>query len=224
MQTLHYLQMQILRELLYKPNSRFSQLNISGLTSDHFTYHIQTLIDKGLVVNESGRYKLSVKGKEFANTMDTDRLQIEKQPKIGVMIIARNNGKYLVQQRLKEPYYGVYGFVTGKIRFGETINQTAMREFKEETGLSAKFELRYILHEHVYNKDGDLLEDKIFFVIRASSIKGKLISTKEGKNSWISEQDYLKIEQKYYDEVDILNSFKNPEKPFVEKTYIIEQF
>jgi len=130
----------------------------------------------------------------------------------------------LIQKRLKEPYYGYLGFLTGKVRFGETIIQTAERELKEESGLSAKFKLRYILHEHVYSKEGDLLEDKIFFVTGAENIKGTLINTKDGENSWMDEKAYLQMKDKYYDEEEILNWFKNPKEFFIEKAYIIDQF
>jgi 8-oxo-dGTP pyrophosphatase MutT (NUDIX family) len=224
MKELHYLQMQILRELLYNPRSRFGELNISRVSSDHFNYHLKVLTQQKLIAAEKGRYVLTTKGKEFANTMDTDKLQIEKQPKAGVMVIARSDGRLLIQKRLKEPYYGFLGFITGKIRFGETIHQTAARELREECGLSGSFKLKYILHEHVYNRQGDLLEDKIFFVVSAGQIKGSLISTREGENIWMKESEYLKMKDKYYDEEDILSWFKKPPKSFIEKTYIIDQF
>lgn len=216
--------MQILRELMYKPGNNFSGLNISKISNDHFSYHLKTLQNDGLVTKTDKGYRLTEKGKEFANTMDTDKLQIEKQPKVGVMIIARSNGKLLIQKRLKEPYYGFSGFLTGKVRFGETIYQTAARELEEESGLFAQFKLSYVLHEHVYSKAGDLLEDKIFFVTGASKVKGTLIDTKDGENRWIDENEFLKMTDKYYDEQDILGWFNNPAQPFIEKTYIIEQF
>ena len=80
--------MKILRELLYHPKARFSDLNVSDLSSDHFTYHINCLIRDKLVIKTKGTYKLSPNGKEFANTMDTDQSLIEKQGKIGVLVIA----------------------------------------------------------------------------------------------------------------------------------------
>ena len=46
---MHNIQMLILRELLFSPNSKFTQLNIQGLTSDHFSYHINALIKDGYV-------------------------------------------------------------------------------------------------------------------------------------------------------------------------------
>ena len=88
MQDLHQIQMLILRELLFNPNSRFSELNIKGLSNDHFSYHVNTLVDLGLVKKGENGYSLTSTGKEFANRMDTDQAQMEKQPKVAVMVIA----------------------------------------------------------------------------------------------------------------------------------------
>ncbi len=224
MANLHFLQMQILRSLLYSPGSRFSELNISGIDSDHFNYHLKTLLQDKLVTTKNKLYYLSSKGKEYANTMDTANLNIEKQPKVAVMIIASKGSRYLVQKRLKEPYFGYYGFVTGKVRFGEKIIETAARELAEETNLQAKFRLSYILHEHVYSEAGELLEDKIFHVYGATSVKGELKNTKDGENGWFSEKEFHAIKDKFYDEAEILNWHKSGKKFFIEKTYVVKDF
>lgn len=225
MQQLHYLQMQILRQLMYNPGARFSAINSTNLPSDHFNYHLSTLIDSGMIIKNDSSYNLTAKGKEYANTMDTSDLTIEKQPKVAVMIIATKADKLLIQTRLKEPYYGFAGFITGKVRFGEQIAQTAARELMEEAGLTAEFKLSYILHEHVYSKDGDLLEDKIFHVVHATKVKGELISTRDGKNEWHSESEFRSLSNIFYDEADILDLFKNPPaEVFIEKAYAIEAF
>ena len=53
------------------------------------------------------------------------------------MIIENSEGKFLAQQRLKQPFYGFWGRPTGKVGWGETILETAARELMEETGLTA---------------------------------------------------------------------------------------
>ncbi|PIZ56938.1 hypothetical protein COY23_02160, partial [bacterium (Candidatus Torokbacteria) CG_4_10_14_0_2_um_filter_35_8] len=161
----HFIQMLILRELLFNPYSRFTDLNISGLTSDHFTYHVRTLTRKGYVRKERGKYILTAKGKEFSNQMNTDKVLIEKQPKVSVIVIVEKQIKgvnyFLAQTRLKEPFYSCRGFISGKVRFGETILRAARRELLEETGLIANLKFKFLLHEHVYSQKGNLLEDKL---------------------------------------------------------------
>ena len=136
---LHPIQAKILRVLLFKPLARFSELNGSGLSNDHFTFHINRLVEIGLVEKLGGKYQLTTVGKEFANRLDTDTTQIERQAKTAILIVAvRQEGdqpQYLMQQRLKQPYFGFHGFISGKVRWGEEILVAADRELIEEAGL-----------------------------------------------------------------------------------------
>lgn len=228
MKDLHNIQMLILRELLFKPQSRFTDLNIQGLTSDHFSYHTKTLIDDGYITKENSNYSLTPKGKEYANQMDTDVAMIEKQPKVAVMLIAQNDkGELLIQERTKEPYYGYKGFVTGKIRYGEKVLDTARRELMEETGLEfEKYIVKGILRDHVFLSDsGKLVEDKIFFVILATQPKGTIQDTECGKNYWIKKEDFKDLDPQYYNEVFNLEiGLGDGEIELNEKTFIVDQF
>ncbi len=119
----HAAQMAILRKLLVGRSASFSELSTaSGLTSDHTNFHIKKLISASMVEHiskEYGKYQLTRKGKEYANRMDTDEFVIEKQPKISVDIgIEDSKGRFLFEERRKQPYYGYWGFPTGKIRWG----------------------------------------------------------------------------------------------------------
>src|SRR5690606_7035822 len=120
---LHEVQASILKELLFNNGTNFSALNKLGLTNDHFSFHVKRLVKEEIIVLEKNKYFLTQKGKTFASRLDVDSLLMEKQGALSVAVTAKKviNGKvhYLVQQRLKEPMYGYYGFVNGKIRFGE---------------------------------------------------------------------------------------------------------
>ncbi|HUC96571.1 MAG TPA: NUDIX hydrolase [Candidatus Saccharimonadales bacterium] len=119
--------------------------------------------------------------------------------------------EYLFQERLKQPYYGFYGFATGKIRWGETITQTAERELVEETGLMAEHRVAGVYHELVYQQEtGEQLEDKIFFVVNCTNVTGKLVKEFEGgRNSWMTREKALKqpkIFTSFDTEIDIVSS------------------
>ncbi len=81
---IHSAQTVILRELLFHPSVKFAGLQkMTGMESDHFAFHLQKLVDLGLVEKMSrGVYTLTQKGKEYANKLDTDNNTIERQPKI----------------------------------------------------------------------------------------------------------------------------------------------
>lgn len=211
---IHDFQISILRELLFKPKARFSDLNKVDVTNDHFSFHLKHLIKEGLVVKQDGKYSLTIEGKEFANRMDTDSLKLEKQGKVAVALhaVKKTNGviEYLVHQRLKEPFYGWYGSHSGKVRWGETPMECAKREFLEETGLTGNFKLKGIVHYHHFHKDGRLLEDKYFWVFKIENTKGELkINVPEGKNIWMTEKEYRKLNNSFasFDEVaEVINS------------------
>jgi len=192
---IHEYQASILRELLFRPHARFRDIKKVNVENDHFSYHVNRLVDQGLVIKESGTYVLSQKGKEFANRLDTESLELEKQAKVAVAlhpIRERNGGtEYLVHQRLKEPFYGWYGSHSGKIKWGEKPLETARRELFEETGLKGKFILKGIINMKHYHEDGRFLEDKYFWVYKVVNLSGTLLKeVEEGRNIWMSEKEY----------------------------------
>lgn len=229
MENLHKIQLQIIRELFFHPNLRFSDLNIKNITSDHFSYHISKLIELGMISKNGNKYSLSTSGKKYALLLDTENNIIEKQPKVSVLLIVETkiNDKlaYLWQRRTKEPYYGYHGFITGKIKFGETVTVAAERELKEEAGISANFTHLFVFHEMVYNTKNEILEDIFFNIMYGTYISGEFISkTKEGENVWINKSDVYSIKPVYHNEPEIYELFVNKQNSFIEKKYIVQNF
>jgi ADP-ribose pyrophosphatase YjhB (NUDIX family)/predicted transcriptional regulator len=192
---LHPAHVAILHVLLFRPAARFAELQkASKLSSDHFNFYLKQLCDEAFVAkNDEGAYHLTQKGKEFANRFDTDERKVERQPKVAVCLMIRGkDGTQLVQQRLKQPYYGYWGRPTGKIRWGETILESAARELMEETGLEADLTFEEVYHKMDYNKEtGEMLEDKVFFTIACDNPRGELITEFEGgRNAWMTQEEY----------------------------------
>lgn len=183
------------------PTVRFAELQkVTGLESDHVKFHIARLIDLGYISKKEQSYTLTPLGKEYANKLDTDNNQIERQPKSAIiLVIEREDGKLLVQERLKHPYFGFWGFAGGKIRWGETIIEAAARELMEEAGITATLEYRGVYHEITKSKETDeVLEDKIFHVVHGSKPQGELTEDFEGgHNEWLSETELTEKEKKY---------------------------
>lgn len=224
---IHTAQTKILRELLFVPSVNFAGLHkASGLESDHAKFHIKRLVELGFVEKSGTNYKLSIKGKEYANKLDTDAGVIERQPKVAVLLVVERDNKgqkeYLLQERLKHPYYGYWGAPTGKIRWGETISQTATRELEEETGLSAEFEHRGISHERVVHAtNGQIVEDKIFFIMFTDKISGQLKDVFDGgRNVWrplASFANEPKIYKSFFPEMEL--GINNNTHSIMEVTY-----
>lgn len=228
---IHPVQAKILVDLLFKPDENFSRL-LKGtlLTSDHFSFHLNKLLDLGLIEKtKKGNYCLTTTGKEFANRFDTQKKIVEKQAKLGVLIVCVKKQKgvtqYLIQQRLKQPYYGFYGFISGKISWGETIKETAARELKEESGLLANMKFLGIEHKMDYSKKKELLEDKYFFIFRAENLRGNLRKKfKGGKNIWKSYKEIAALTNLFKDVKDIIAIVDRNKLVFSENKFFEEVF
>lgn len=220
----HAAQVKILRGLLFAPQAGFAELQkTTKLTSDHFNFHVKKLVEEGYVEKNERHYKLSVKGKEYANRLDTDENEIEKQPKVSVAITLErlnDEGKkeFLFQQRKKNPYFDFWGRAGGKIRWGESIIEAAKRELFEETGLEADFEYRMLYHKRDFDRTtGNLLEDKIFFCVVATAYRGDLIEVFEGGiNQWMTLEDF-KSQPKRFTSVDEFFDLMEVGESFVER-------
>ncbi|MCP6717981.1 MAG: NUDIX hydrolase [Patescibacteria group bacterium] len=229
---MHHIQKLILRNLLFKEGARFSELNTKNVSNDHFTFHVKKLMGKRFVEkNQNGFYDLTASGKEYANRLNTDieNIEIEKQAKTGVLVVCVDDSgdkrKYLFQQRLKHPYYGFHGFVTGKIQWGETIYEAGARELEEETGLSAKLELAGIEHKIDYSQNGDLLEDKYFYIMKTNNLTGGLVENFEGgRNVWMRKEQLKKISEVFQDVPKIIEVIDGKEFVFFEKKYKVARY
>lgn len=197
----HAVQMKVLRHLLLSPQANFASLRKdANMQSDQFTFHLKKLIKVGYIVKEDGVYRLTKKGKEYANRMDTAENTIEKQAKLSVvLVIEREDGTWLHQQRLKHPYYGYWGHPTGKVRWGETLIEAGARELNEETGLSADLRIVGFFHKLDYaDASGELLEDKLLCIIHGIHPHGELMADPEGhRNEWMTFEEYEQKEKKF---------------------------
>lgn len=80
---------------------------------------------------------------------------------LGAMGALVHDNKILLLKRIKPPYAGLWSLPGGKLDFGEHIEECAVREFKEETGIDVdSIGIRGILSEFLYHegeKDGHFL-------------------------------------------------------------------
>jgi 8-oxo-dGTP pyrophosphatase MutT (NUDIX family) len=227
----HAIQAGILKELLLKKEARFSALNVDTIPTDQFTFHVKQLLERGIIEKtDSGSYRLTIFGKEYANRFDIDSgpVKFERQAKIGVLVVATRNvgGKkeYLMQERQKHPFFGFRGFITGKVKIGESIAETAKRELLEEAGFAADVEPRAVYHERILSQEGDLLEDKNFFVFTAANLRGELVAEfSGGRNRWIAAADVLKGNI-FYDIADLLALIEAKHFTFSERSYVVDEY
>jgi len=94
-----------------------------------------------------------------------------KQPLVGVGAVLVCSGKILLEKRKNEPGKGKWSIPGGLVELGEEAEQTAIREVREETGLTVeKPELIDVLDNVELDEDGRV---KYHFVIIDYSLRLK---------------------------------------------------
>lgn len=77
-----------------------------------------------------------------------------ERPKVGVGVIVLKEGKILLGERLASHGAGTYAIPGGHMEFGESFEETALRETAEETGLTdiEIQDLVCVKSDHVYGR------------------------------------------------------------------------
>ena len=79
---------------------------------------------------------------------------MENRPKIGVGIIVIKDGKILFGKRKNAHNEGSWSFPGGHLQFNEEVEDCAIREVKEETGISIKNIRKGTFTNDIFEKEG----------------------------------------------------------------------
>lgn len=95
------------------------------------------------------------------------------------------DSEILLLKRAKAPYKDYWTMPGGKIKAGEHVEQAALRELKEETGISAKFVgIRGIVSEILHRENGKKKAHFLMFVCELRPKEKKFVESKEGPLKW----------------------------------------
>jgi len=229
MKQLHNIQLEILKQLLFAPSLRYSKLKPSSkMENNQFNFHLDQLIDGGYITKDGRDYSLTNFGKEYANRMDTEQTIIAKQSKISAWVccIRTFGGKkqYLIYTRLKQPFYGCQGFISGKVAYGEKVLEAARRELKEETGLEGNAQIVSIKHFLVFDKaTNELVEDKFMFLCLIKNPQGSLNPDEtEGKYQWVNDENLRTYITNPFEPIDELLGYLEETKKFTGRITLSE--
>lgn len=230
---LHYFQKELLKKLtLSNGEKRFNELLIDGLESEHMNYHLQRLIEIGFVTKTTVGYILTDAGKDYSNLMDDNVELVEKQPKTSILlvIIRKREGtddeEFLVNKRLRQPYYGKVGLLTGKVRFGEKLEEAVKRELYEETGLKAATIKLLSVYHKIRTRENETVQDVLFYRHLVTDISGDLIAkTQFQENFWATPSELAARDDRYDTfELKTLAEYEQSNFSFTEETGIAKDY
>lgn len=112
---------------------------------------------------------------------------------VSSLIYVRKDGKTLMLRRDKkdaELHGYKYNGVGGKLERGESPEDCAFREIKEETGLTAK---SLVFRGHLTFPYFDDVVDWLVFVYECYEFEGEIVESDEGSLHWIDDENIMKI-------------------------------
>ena len=145
------------------------------------------------------------------------------------------DNKILLIKRVKPPFVGMWALPGGKLEFGEHVDECAVREIEEETGIKTECEaLKGVVSEIVHEDDKEM--HFMMFVCRLQH-KGsiELKESNEGELRWF-DIDKIKEHKNIIvsSDIEMIHKIILPENPETNKaksvmrkkgdTYILEHF
>lgn len=94
----------------------------------------------------------------------TDPRQPPGRPIAAVLAVVLRNEQVLLVQRAHAPDAGLWGFPGGRIESGESIEQAALRELQEETGVVAKAYRAFTALDAVSRDPNEYSEEKFILI------------------------------------------------------------
>lgn len=154
-----------------------------GIRTNHLAYHLKQMQDDGVIIKDEESYILTDKAEQlmpFFNQMTGKEVGL-----LPVVLVAiTNKGKICLLKREKRPYKGYWGLIGGKPKINESIEEAALREAEEETGLKCKFNrINAIVHERV-SEQGAIKHGFLLMLASVEPKSEKIVESDEGSVSW----------------------------------------
>jgi ADP-ribose pyrophosphatase len=115
------------------------------------------------------------------------------KPAVGAVVFHRE--KVLLVKRTNPPQKDLWAIPGGSVRLGETLQQAAEREIREETGLTVKAgEPIHTFDIIDRSPDGTILFHYVIVDLRADYISGKIKASDDAADAaWFSPEDIKKL-------------------------------
>ncbi|RKX98112.1 MAG: hypothetical protein DRP54_08530 [Spirochaetes bacterium] len=112
-----------------------------------------------------------------------------------VLAIMKDN-KILLIRREKEPFKGMWALPGGKLEHSEHVEDCALRECKEETGLNARFDrICGIVNEHILS-NGLVENHFLLHVCKLEPEHENYIEGNEGELRWFTVEEIFNMHEK----------------------------
>jgi predicted transcriptional regulator len=200
---LHTIQQKILINILTSENGlRYRDLKPENVENDLFNYHLQKLVENGLLCKEKYLYSLTEYGKYFIEEISPINPlgNVADRFKVAVLVCLLDTStkptKILYQIRKRQPLYGEKQIIGGPVKKGELLIEAAERKLMEETKLTANLVQVGTIRKIRYVEKGNLFSDIFYHIFLSQDFKGNLeVKNEFGENYWIGIDEAKQIEK-----------------------------
>ena len=218
----------ILLTLLKSESSRYSKLMPKNVDNILFNYHLQHLVKLGFICKKDSTYKLSQLGIEAMDNIAPNGMFFPKFTARYKMYLIKND-TFLYQEVSRVPNIKNLTPISSKLLRDTYTEKRANLRIKQKTNIKAKMKCVGVYRKHLIKKNGDPLEDNLYFICYADRFEG--MSNKHNDNNekliWLTLNQAINAERKNNAsgkvEIEILKKLtaKNYEFTFYEDTVVI---
>lgn len=98
-----------------------------------------------------------------------------RRPEVGIGAVVEHGGAILLIERATPPNQGLWAIPGGRLEFGETLQQAAEREIREETGIVIRAgEVIYTTEFLDYDAQGEVQYHYVILDLRGDYLSGEV--------------------------------------------------
>ena len=208
---MHIYQKKILDQLRFNQNQKYSQLKPDDVESSHFKYHLNQLINDGLVEKvDRGIYRLTAKGKSEVDKLSRFGVNKPESPKVITYTLIEDDENYYLHKNDKEPYINLINLIGGKVHFGESSYSAALRELNEKANLKPDKVKPAGVAEIVIRINQQIISHVTAYIFVSTKKQGIIIDNLHK----IDKEKLPDIQNLAPDTIDIINAINNNTHPF----------
>lgn len=218
---MHKIQKIILKRLIDKNRQRYNQLVKDYTSDDNINYHLNKLLDLGLIQKRSRYYFITRSGLKVSGEYSLDDLEEKKYKTLYIGFVCFYKDKYILRGR-KSGSCQFYKLPGGKPVYGKPHYDEVERLFAKATSL--KLPKKRFTHDSIHFKlqltsQGKILFDDTLIVYKVKLTEGEYHKAVLRKNNyWFSKKQIRNLKHRW-PEINMCILRKNW-KPICEYSFV----
>lgn len=133
-----------------------------------------------------------------------------KRPHVVVTAVVIRDKAILMTERRYSPFRGMWSLPGGHLEFGERLEEAAVRETKEETGIDIAV-TQFLKFDNIITTEFGKSFHAVIFHFQADYLSGRIISASDAKNAnWVNLRDLSNYDLSPVD-INVIREFVNNE-------------